>query len=77
MKDVRTIWARVSRETEKAYLLTCSVCWGEGGIKLKDIWFPKSVVEAVRGDVADVKTWFLDKQSKQNEFHGYLMTFEG
>ena len=73
----KTIWATVARETEKAYLLTCAVCWGEGSIKTKDIWFPKSVVDAVRGNVADVKTWFLDKQSKANEFHGYEMSFEG
>lgn len=64
------------RESEKAELLTFAVCWGDGNIKTKDIWVPKSCIESVNGLNYKIANWFVEKQEKMNAFKGYLMRFE-
>ena len=62
------------KATEKAVLLNCLVCWGSGKAKEKQLWFPKSVIlEKIDKETYDIKTWFCDKLSEQNQFKGYRM----
>ena len=62
------------KETEKAILLNCLVSWGSSKAREKQIWFPKSVVNAkINKETYDIKTWFCDKLSEQNTFKGYRM----
>jgi len=66
----------VVKETAKAILLLCPVTWGNGSTRMKEIWFPKSVVKSVEGRSADVADWFVHKTEQANTFNGYIMSFD-
>ena len=70
----------IEKETEKAVMLNCQVMWN-GNTHGKSLWFPKSVL-GNRGEANEnghfaqnVATWFCEKLSCQNQFHGYFMYF--
>ena len=65
------------KATEKAILLNCLVCWGDGNAKEKEIWFPKSVINGkINEETYNIKAWFCDKLSEQNAFKGYRMKID-
>lgn len=65
----------IKKESEKAILVSLPVSWNSK-MYVRDIWFPKSVIEAQNERTMDVKTWFIQKQEDANAFHGYRMYFE-
>ena len=64
----------ITKETEKAICVNVTVCWGDGGWKLKDVWFPKSTCE-VGEKIIMVADWMIEKTCKENSFKGYEMSF--
>lgn len=67
----------IVKETEKALCVTARVCYNNNLPKSRNIWIPKSLIGHVAENNISVETWFLDKLGWQNEFHGYVMAFEG
>lgn len=65
----------VKRESEKAMLISVSVCWNDGNWHAKDIWFPKSVVTMLENGHILVSDWFAKKLQDTNAFNGYRMAF--
>lgn len=68
----------IVKETAKAVLVAVMVSWGEGGLREKQLWMPKSVIVSQREfnaeqQVLEVKSWFIQKTESENAFHGYQM----
>lgn len=66
----------IEKETEKAMLISVNVSYNGNTPKARSMWFPKSVVESINGNLAEIKDWFISKTSKANAFKGYEMRFE-
>lgn len=67
---------KIEKESEKAILVNFTVSWGEGGMKLKSIWVPKSACTVLREDLIECEDWFLRKIGEQNTWKGYRMYIE-
>lgn len=84
------IWGRKVKETEKAIMIDASVRWGDGYLKRKNIWIPKSAIERedfmyrIDGTPATemgckvffVADWLVSRLEMENAFKGYLMKFD-
>lgn len=73
MTTSKIFHAGVKKETEKAICLECEVSWNSGSSKLRDIWFPKSVIKDLDEHMCDVADWFLNKVEAEGAFKGYAM----
>ena len=77
MKTMLINYNSIAKETAKAICLNCQVYWGNGSMKSRDIWFPKSVVELHNEKSAIVSLSFIRNKEHENAFNGLDMTFEG
>lgn len=74
------IYTSIVRETAKAVLVSLFVNWGDGGLREKEIWMPKSVIESTREGnsgnmIMVVDSWFIEKSSYDNRYKGYRMNY--